>query len=62
MKKIKIFRNAEAYKLEDLVNDFIKDKNVISIKHNNLYITNEYKNGIPSKGIIYDTIIIFYEE
>lgn len=63
MRKIKIFRWADAKKVEDEVNDFVFDKNVISIQYQAHAVYNRFDaSGIPMNVIAYDSIMVEYEE
>ena len=61
--KVTIFRNDNAYKLQDQVNDFIKDKNVKDIKYSSYPIPTEFRNNCtPMYTMIYDSVLVIYEE
>lgn len=62
MRKIKIFRWNDAKKVEDEVNEFIKDKNVISIQYQMHPIYNKFnENGVPLNVTAYDSVMVEYE-
>ena len=63
MRKIKIFRWADAQKVEDEVNEFIKDKQVISIQYQTHSVYNRFNaSGIPINVAVYDSVMVEYEE
>lgn len=63
MRKIKLFRWNDAKKVEDDVNEFIKDKNVISIQYRVHPIYNKFSTtGVPLNVVTYDSVMVEYEE
>lgn len=63
MRKIKFFRWNDAKKVEDEVNEFIKDKNVISIQYQVHSIYNKFSTaGVPLNVVAYDSVMVEYEE
>lgn len=63
MTKIALFRRKVPEVLTKDVNDFIKDKKVIDIKHQADVINLSYHdNGIPKSRVFYDTVLVVYEE
>lgn len=63
MRKIKIFRWCDAKKVEDEVNEFVKDKNVISIQYQVHSVYNKFNgNGVPIAVVTYDSVMVEYEE
>lgn len=63
MTKIALFRENNPETLVKDVNDFIKDKKVIDIKHQGEVVDiSYYSNGIPKKTGFYDTVLVVYEE
>ena len=63
MRKIKIFRWNDVKKVEDEVNKFIKDKNVISIQYQMCSIYNKFnRSGVPLNVSAYDSVMVEYEE
>ena len=63
MEKIKIFRWNDARKVEDEVNEFIKDKNIISIQYQMCPIYDKFgASGIPINLTVYDSVMVEYEE
>ena len=63
MRKIKIFRWSDAKKVEDEVNEFIKDKRVISIQYQTHAIYDKFNaSGVPLNVTNYDSIMVEYEE
>lgn len=63
MTKISLFRRNKSEDLARDVNDFIKDKKVIDIKHQaDIVNLSYYNNGIPKNTAFYDTVLVVYEE
>ena len=63
MEKIKIFRWSDAKKVEDEVNEFIKDKQVISIQYQVHAIYDKFNaSGVPLNVSNYDSVMVEYEE
>lgn len=63
MRKIKIFRWSDAKKVEDEVNEFVKDKDVISIQYQVYAIYGRFTaSGVPTNVTNYDSIMVEYEE
>lgn len=63
MTKISLFRGNNSEILVKDVNDFIKDKKVIDIKHQTGVVNLSYhNNGIPKNTVFYDTVLVVYEE
>lgn len=63
MTKIALFRRNGPEDLVRDVNDFIKDKKVIDIKHQADVVNLSYhNNGIPKNTAFYDTVLVVYEE
>lgn len=63
MRKIKFFRWSDAKKVEDEVNKFVKDKNVISIQYQVHPVYNKFSsNGVPLNVVTYDSVMVEYEE
>ena len=63
MRKIKFFRWCDAKKVEDEVNEFVKDKNVISIQYQVHAIYDKFNaNGVPLNVTNYDSVMVEYEE
>ena len=61
--KIKIFSASSNTIVEESVNEFIKDKEVIDIKYTPSFIVNQYNdNGIPAGGAFIDRVMVMYEE
>lgn len=59
--KIKIFRSKNIAELEKLVNEFIKDKVVIDIKHHSEFVGTSYNSvGVPVNVCCYDSVMILY--
>lgn len=63
MRKIKFFRWADAKKVEDEVNEFVKDKNIISIQYQTHAVYNRFNaSGTPINVVTYDSVMVEYEE
>lgn len=63
MEKIKFFRWNDTRKVEDEVNEFIKDKNVISIQYQMCPIYDKFSaSGVPHNVTVYDSVMVEYEE
>lgn len=63
MRKIKFFRYYDGAKVEEMVNDFVKDKNVISIQYQMCPIYDKFTgSGIPTNLTVYDSVMVEYEE
>lgn len=63
MRKIRFFRWSDAKKVEDEVNEFVKDKNVISIQYQTHAVYNRFNaSGIPINVVTYDSVMVEYEE
>ena len=63
MRKIKFFRWNDAKKVEDEVNEFVKDKDVISIQYQVHAIYDKFNaSGIPLNVTNYDSVMVEYEE
>lgn len=63
MRKIRIFRWADAKKVEDEVNEFVKDKRVISIQYQTHAIYDKFNaSGVPLNVTNYDSVMVEYEE
>lgn len=63
MRKIKFFRWDDAKKVEDEVNEFVKDKRVISIQYQMCPVYDKFTgSGIPTNITAYDSVMVEYEE
>lgn len=61
--KIKLFSGTSKEKIEQDVNQFIRDKIVIDIRYSSHYIPNSFgKNGNPVKTICVDRVLVIYKE
>lgn len=60
--KVKILTSDNYAVLENDVNRFIKDKNVIDIKYQSMYIQTEFRGGIPVAGTAIDRVLIMYTD
>lgn len=61
--KIKIFSASNNTIVEESVNEFIKDKEVIDIKYTPSFVVNGYNDdGIPVSGAFIDRVMVMYEE
>ena len=60
--KIKLFSGTSKEKLEQSVNQFIRDKIVIDIRYSSHYIPKEFnRDGNPVKTICVDRVLVIYE-
>ena len=63
MRKIRFFRWNDAKKVEDEVNEFIKDKQVISIQYQVYPVYDKFNAaGVPLNVVAYDSVMVEYEE
>ena len=63
MRKIRFFRWSDAKIVEDEVNEFIKDKQVISIQYQVHPVYNKFSAaGVPLNVVTYDSVMVEYEE
>ena len=61
--KIKIFSRYSLSELEQMVNNFIKDKEVIDIEYQSYSVCTKYNgNGIPIETKCVDRVMIVYRE
>lgn len=61
--KIKIFSRYSLSELEQTVNNFIKDKEVIDIEYQSYSVCTKYNgNGIPIETKCVDRVMIVYRE
>lgn len=61
--KIKIFSRYSLSELEQMVNNFIKDKEVIDIRYQSYSVCTKYNgNGIPIETKCVDRVMIVYRE
>ena len=58
--KVKILTSNNYAVLENDVNRFIKNKNVIDIKYQSMYVETEFRGGIPVAGTAIDRVLIMY--
>ena len=59
--KVKIFKSNDSKNLEDVINEFIRDKAVIDIKYQSMSIANRYNgHGVPVNVEIIDRALIMY--
>lgn len=67
MTKVKVISVGDLERFESVLNDFIKDKKVVDIKYQPVYISFAYDvtafvGGTPVKGTIYNRAMVIYEE
>lgn len=63
MTKVKMFATNNGVKLEQAVNNFIKDKLVIDIKYQSFIAGTKYNSvGVPINQEVYDRALVIYEE
>ena len=60
--KVKILGGTNYEDLEYNINRFIKDKRVIDIKYQAVYVVDSYCGGVPDSGTMIDRVFIMYEE
>ena len=60
--KVKILGGTNYEDLENAINQFIKDKSVIDIKYQAMYMTNQYRGGVPVNGTVIDRVFIMYSD
>ncbi len=62
MTKVEVISIVDLDEFESTLNNFIKDKKVVDIKYQAVYITTAFVGGIPVKGRIYNRAMVVYEE
>lgn len=62
MTKVEVISIVDLDEFESTLNDFIKDKKVIDIQYQAVYITTAFVGGTPVKGRIYNRAMVVYEE
>lgn len=62
MTKVKVISINNLEQFESILNDFIKDKKVVDIKYQPVYISTAFVGGTPVKGTVYDRAMVIYEE
>ena len=60
--KVKLLADCSAKVLQTRINDFIKEKKVIDIKFNSVYVPMKTENGTLTHGAMNDRVLIMYEE
>lgn len=61
--KIKLFSRTSKEELEQAVNQFIQDKNVVDIKYQSYSIVRKYNgNGVPIEYACVDSVLVIYKE
>ena len=61
--KIKLFSRKSKEELEQAVNQFIQDKNVVNIKYQSYSIVRKYNgNGVPIEFACVDHVLVIYKE
>lgn len=61
--KIKLFSRTSKEELEQAVNQFIQDKNVVDIKYQSYSIVRKYNgNGVPIEYAFVDHVLVIYKE
>ena len=61
--KIKLFSGTSNEKIEQDVNQFIRDKEVFDIKYSSYYVPKKFgMNGNPVKMICVDRVLVIYKE
>lgn len=59
---VRLLDDCDAKVLQTRINDFIKEKKVIDIKFNSVYVPVKTENGTLTHAIINDRALIMYEE
>lgn len=62
MTKVKIISGRDLEHFESVVNEFIKDKKVVDIKYQPVYIQTVFIEKTPVKGLVYNRALVIYEE
>lgn len=63
MTKVKMFASNDGVRLEQAVNDFIKDKLVIDIKYQSFVVGTAYNGvGAPIRQVVLDRALVIYED
>lgn len=62
MTKVKVITTNNMKRFETILNDFIKDKKVVDIKYQPLFISTAFVGGTPIKGTVYNWAMVIYEE
>lgn len=61
--KIKLFSRTSIEELEQAVNQFIQDKNVVDIKYQSYSIARKCNgNGVPIESACVDRVLVIYKE
>ena len=59
--KVKILSNTNYMVLENDINEFIKDKCVIDIKYQSMFVETDFRGSVPVAGTVVDRVLIMYE-
>lgn len=62
MTKVKVISVDNLKRFESVLNDFIKDKKVVDIKYQPLFISTAFVGGTPAKGAVFNRAMVIYEE
>lgn len=62
MTKVKVIAIGDLERFETILNDFIKDKKVVDIKYQPLFISTAFVGGAPVKGTVFNRAMVIYEE
>lgn len=60
--KVELLADCDAKVLQTRINDFIKEKKVIDIKFNSVFIPMSTENGTLTNATLNDRVLIMYEE
>lgn len=62
MTKVKVITTNNLAQFETSLNDFIKDKKVVDIKYQPLFVSTAFVGGAPVKGTVFNRAMVIYEE
>lgn len=62
MTKVKVITTNNLAQFETSLNDFIKDKKVVDIKYQPLFVSTAFVGGTPVKGTVFNRAMVIYEE
>ena len=59
--RAQVIRSNNVETFHEQINSFIAGKKVIDIKYTLVPVATEYKSGVPSNIVFYDSALILYE-
>lgn len=62
MTKVEVITANNLERFETILNDFIKDRKVVDIKYQPLFISTAFVGGTPAKGAVFNRAMVIYEE